>query len=64
MDHESINPVFALFDCLGAILYELLISGLMDEVFQPDACEAFAVVLEDREKKHLYQGNRGRKAKF
>ena len=33
-DPESINSVFALFDCFGAIIYELLIAGLIDLVYQ------------------------------
>ena len=32
MDPESLNSVFALFECLGAILYKLLIAGPMDLV--------------------------------
>ena len=42
MDPESINSVVALLDCFGAILYELLNTGLMDRVYQSDECEAFA----------------------
>ena len=30
----TLNSVFALFDCSGAILYELLIAGLMDPVYR------------------------------
>ena len=45
------NSVFALFDCFEAILYELLIAGLMDPVYQPDAYEAFAWVLVYRGRK-------------
>ena len=45
MDPESINLVFALFDCLGAILYELLIAVLMDPVYQSDAHDALTEVL-------------------
>ena len=37
MDRESINSVFALFDCFEAILYELLITRLIDLVYQSDA---------------------------
>ena len=50
MDPESINSVSTLhvFDCFGAILYELLIAGLMDPVYQSDAYEAFAGVLMNR----------------
>ena len=55
---------FALFDCFGAILYELLIAVLIDLVYQSGAYEAFAGVLMNRGKWHLFQGNRGRKAKF
>ena len=63
-DHESINSVFALFDCFEAILYELLIAGLNDLVYQSSAYEAFAGVLVRKGKWHLFQGNRGGKAKF
>ena len=41
IDPESINSVFALFDCFGAILYELLIAGLIDLVYRSGAYEAF-----------------------
>ena len=61
MDPEFINSVFALFE---AILYELLIAGLMDLGYQTDAYEAFTRVLVNRGKGHLFQGNKGRKAKF
>ena len=57
------NSVVALFDCFGAILYELLIAGFIDLVYQSGAYEAFAGVLVNKEKWHLFQGNRGRKAK-
>ena len=39
IDPESINSVFALFDCFGAILYEMLIAGFMDLVYQSGAHE-------------------------
>ena len=45
IDPESITVVFALFDCFGAILNELLIAGLIDLVYQSVAYEAFAGVL-------------------
>ena len=64
IDPESINSVFALFDCFGAILYELLIAGLIDLVYQSGAYEAFVGVLVNKGKWHLFKGNRGRKAKF
>ena len=60
MEPESINLVFALFDCFGAILYKLLIAGLMDQVYQSDAYEALPGVLVNRGKGHLFQGNRGK----
>ena len=44
------NSVVALFDCFGAILYELLIAGLIDLVYQSGAYEAFAGVLVNKEK--------------
>ena len=64
MDPESINSVFALFVCFGAILYELLIAGLIYLVYQSGAYEAYAGVLVNKGKWHLFQGNRGRKGKF
>ena len=42
------NSVFVLFDCFGAILYELLIAGLINMVFQSGAYEAFAGVLVNK----------------
>ena len=36
---KSINSVFKFFDCFGAILYELLIAGLIDLVYQSGANE-------------------------
>ena len=56
MDPDSINLVFALFDCFGAILYELLIAGLMDPVYQSDAYEAFPGVLVNRGKRAFTSG--------
>ena len=64
MDPESINSVFALFDCFGAILYEMLIVGLMDRVYQSDAYEAVAGGFSEQGKRALFKGNRGRKVKF
>ena len=68
MDHESINSVFALFDCFLAILHELLIAGLIDLVYQSGAYEAFAGVLvnkgngihfrETEEERPNFEGNR------
>ena len=51
---------FALFDCFGVILYELLNAGLIDLVYQSGAYEAFSGVLVNKGKWHLFQGNRGR----
>ena len=48
IDPESVNSVFALFDCFGAILYELLIAGLIDMVYQSGAYEAFAGFLVNK----------------
>ena len=64
IDPESINSVFVLFDCFGVILYELLIAVRIDLVYQSGADEAFAGVLVNKGKWHLFQGNRGRKAKI
>ena len=40
IDPESINSAFVLFDCFGAISYELLIAGLIGLVYQSGAYEA------------------------
>ena len=56
MNPESINSVFALFDCFGAILYELLMAGLMDLVHQSDAYEAFVGVLVNSGKGFFFRG--------
>ena len=40
MDPEFKNLVFTQSDCFGAILYELLIAGLIDPVYQSEAYEA------------------------
>ena len=48
MDPESINSVFALFDCFGSILYELLIAGFIDLVHQSDVYEALGGVVVNR----------------
>ena len=64
IDPESINSVFALFDFLRAILYELLIDGLIELVYQSGAYEAFAGVLVSKGTWQSFQGNRGRRAKF
>ena len=61
MDHESINSVFALLDCFGAKLYELLIAGLKDPVYQPDAYESFAEVLVNRGKGAFISGEQRKK---
>ena len=56
MESESINSVFALFDCFGAILYESLIAGLMDLFYQSDAYEAFAGIVVNRGKRTSISG--------
>ena len=53
MDPESINLVFALFDCFGSILYELLIAGFIDLVHQSDVYEAFEGVVVNRGKREI-----------
>ena len=53
MAPESINLIFCsicLFDCFGVILYEFLIAGLMNPVFQSDAYEVLQGVLMNRGK--------------
>ena len=64
MDPQNINLVFALFDCIGAILYEMLIAGLMDPVYQSDAYEAFPGVLVNRRKGAFISGEHKKKGKF
>ena len=61
MDPESINSVFALFDCFGAI-YELLIAGHMDPVYQ--SYEAFTGILVNRGKGHFFSGEQWKKRKI
>ena len=51
MDPGSINSVFALFNCVGVILYEMLIVGLMDRVYQ--SYEAFAGVFSEQGEKGI-----------
>ena len=54
-----------LFCCFEAILYELLIAGLIDLVYQSGAYEAFTGVLMNKGKWYnFFHGNRGRNAKF
>ena len=64
MDQESINSVLALFDCFGAILYDLLIAGLMDPVYQSDAYETLPGVLVKIEKTAFILGEQRKWAKF
>ena len=64
MDPESINSVFALFDCFGAILYKMLIARLMDPVYQSDAFEAFPGVLVNIEKTAFISGEQRKWVKF
>ena len=52
MDHESINSVFALFDCFGAILY-----------LSVRCIWALPGVLVTRGIGHLFHGNRGKMLK-
>ena len=54
LDPEFINSVFTLFDCVGASLYELLMAVLIDLVYQSGAYEAFAGVLVNKGKWHLF----------
>ena len=51
MAPESINLAFALFDCFGAILFEVLIAGLMDLFYQSD--------FEGTEQANVFQRNKG-----
>ena len=64
MDCESIKSGFFLCDCFGAALYELLIAGLMDQVYQSDAYEAFAGVLVNRGKRALITGEQRKKCQI
>ena len=52
------NSVFTVFDCFGAILYELLIAGLIDLVYQSGAYEAFAGVLVNKENGIYFRGTK------
>ena len=61
MDPEFINSVFALFE---AILYELLIAGLMDLGYQTDAYEAFTSVLVNRGKRASISGEQRKKGQI
>ena len=64
IDPESVNPSFALFDCLGAILCDLLIAGLIDLVYQSGAYEAFAGVLVTRENGIYFRGTEDERPNF
>ena len=64
MVSESKKSVFALLDCFGAVLYELLIAGLMNQVYQSDAYEAFAGVLVNRGKRALISGEQRKKCQI
>ena len=56
IDPDSINSVFALFDCFGAILYVLLTAGPIDLVYQSGAYDAFAGFWWTRENDIYFRG--------
>ena len=64
MDLESLNSDFALFNCFGALLYELLIAGLMDLVYQSDAYAAIAGVLVTGGKAIYFSGTNEERPNF
>ena len=64
MDPESINSVFALFDCFGAILYELLIAGLMDLIYQSLCIMRPPMGFGKQGEKGIYLGEHRKKVKF
>ena len=66
IDPESINSVFALFDYFGAILYDLLIAGLIDIdlVYQSGAYEAFAGVLVNKGNDIYFRGTEEERPNF
>ena len=56
--------MFALFDCFGAILYELLIAGLIYQVYQSGAYEAFAGVLVNKGNYIYFRGTEEERPNF
>ena len=64
MDPESIIQFFSLFYCFGSTLYELLITGLMDPVYQSDAYEALPEVVVNKGKGAFISGEQREQAKF
>ena len=58
MNPESINSVFALSDCFVAILFELLMAGLMALVYQSDVQEGLRRGFGEQEKMAFISGNR------
>ena len=58
------NSIFTVFDCFGAILYELLIAGLIDLVYQSGAYEAFARVLVNKENGIYFRGTKEERPTF
>ena len=58
------NSVFSLFDCFGSILYELLIAGLMDPVYQSDAYEALLEVVVNKGKGAFILGEQRERPNF
>ena len=61
------NPLiqfFALFDCFGVILYEFLIAGLMNPVYQSDAYEVLPGFLIKQGKRAFISGEQRKKVKF
>ena len=59
---KFLRKLYALEDSLG--VYELLIAGLMDKIYQSDAYETLSWVLVKSGKKAFISGEQRKKAKF
>ena len=64
MDPVSIKLVFTLFDCFGAMLYELLILGLIDPFYQLNAYESFEEVLVNGKNGNYFRGTEEKRPNF
>ena len=64
IDPESINSVFALFDCFRAILYWIIDCWAHWPGLSVRCIWGICMGFGEQGKWHLFQGNRGRKAKF
>ena len=57
MDPQSKDLGFAQFNCFGTILYELLIAGLTDQVYQSDAYKTLPGFLVNMGKRTFISGD-------